>query len=236
VNASNACGTSDWSNTECTEVEPTGGWTTIKDEDFEGAFPNDWIVRDDDTIFGETYWAKRDCNPYNGSYSGWSVGGGDGEAFECNRNGNMHVDSWMIYGPFSLADASAADLSFRVWMHLLPFPGDPISGDGIHACVSTDGPFEPGDNEGCRSEGVGSAPYLYLNWDLMELDLTDVPILGDLTGEPEVWIGLNFIADSQIDQVNMGAYVDDIVLRKYVGSMPALPEAAVDSVRLVAPR
>lgn len=42
-----------------------------------------------------------------------------------------------------------------------------------------------------------------------------MPTLGSLLGQKQVWIGLVLLSDSS-NTVPEGAYVDDVVLRKYV--------------------
>jgi hypothetical protein len=60
-------------------------------------------------------------------------------------------------------------------------------------------------------------------WVQQVLDLRTVPELGDLTGQEEVWIALLFVSDGVV-RTQQGAFIDDIVLRKYVGSLVDLPE------------
>ena len=93
-------------------------WVTIMMEDFEGSFPGAWNVFDYDGIDnGEYYWGKRDCRFYAGDFSGWAVGAGpDGAALSCGSNYPDKVNTWMIYGPFDLSDAAAAELRFKYWL------------------------------------------------------------------------------------------------------------------------
>jgi immune inhibitor A len=192
-----------------------GGWTTIMSEDFEGSFPAGWSVFDNDgTTNGEYYWGKRSCRSHAGSYSGWGVGGGaNGGSLSCGSNYPNNADSWMVYGPFSLADASAADLSFKQWVNV------EAGYDKVCRYASSDGSSFYGN---CTSADT-------LGWDDRVLDLTNVYILGDLTGQPNVWIALRFSSDGTFNEPE-GGYVDDILLRKYVGTMapPATGNAAAD--------
>jgi len=55
----------------------------------------------------------------------------------------------------------------------------------------------------------------------VNFDLTNVYELGNLTGQPEVWIAFVFTSDSFVTYPE-GAYVDDIVLRKVTGE-PTTP-------------
>ena len=193
-----------------TPTTQPGGWVTILEETFEGSFPGEWEVFDNYDGDGEYYWGKRDCRVYAGSYSGWAVGGGaDGATLSCGSNYPDDAESWMIYGPFSLADAIAGDLTFKLWLN------SETDYDEIWWGASTDGTwfyghFNTGDSGGWMDE---------------TLDMTDVPTLGNLMGQPTVWIALVFSSDVSYNY-SEGAYVDNIVLRKYVpGHSGARPGA-----------
>jgi len=177
---------------------PPSTWVTIVSEDFEGAFPGSWTVDDNKPGFGEYYWAKRNCRSYEGSYSGWAVGGGaDGSALSCGSNYPNVAGSWMIYGPFSLAGATAADLSFKLWLN------SESSADVLCRSASTNGTSFYGSCTSGDSEG----------WIDRTLDLADVPTLGNLLGQTNVWVALIFNSDASSNYAE-GGYVDNIVLRK----------------------
>lgn len=186
-------------------AEDMAGWTTIMAEDFEGDFPGPWSVLDGTgAADGEYYWAKRDCRPHSGSHSGWAVGGGtDGGSLPCGANYPHNAEAWMIYGPFDLADATDAELLFWYWNlsesgYDYLFWGASIDGWNFY------GHGISGDSGG---------------WSYVNFDLTDVYTLGDLTGEPQVWIAFAFISDASVSY-SEGAYVDDIVLHKVMGESP----------------
>ena len=94
-----------------------GAWTTIVSTDFEGTWPGPWqLAGGNDPTAGQHFWGKRNCVAFAGSYSGWGVGGGaQGSALGCGANYPDNAISWMVYGPFSLTDASAAELQFKLW-------------------------------------------------------------------------------------------------------------------------
>jgi len=105
----------------------------------------------------------------------------------------------MIFGPFSLADASDARAEFRVWSETeLPFD---------HFIVAAS---RTGTNFG------GFQLLINTNWRFTELDLTNVPGLGDLTGDSSVWFAFLFISDFSINNFE-GSYVDNILIEKLVG-------------------
>lgn len=174
-------------------------WVTIKSEDFEGSFPGDWWVFDGDQEDPmDHHWARRSCRAYAGSHSGWAVGGGaDGGALACGSNYPNDAVSWMIYGPFSLADATDAEMRFKAWVNT------ELDYDRLCRFASTDGNMFYGDCISGDSAG----------WIDQVLDLSNVADLGDLTGEPEVWVALWFSSDASV-YYSEGAYVDDILVRK----------------------
>ncbi|MBU1879581.1 MAG: S8 family serine peptidase, partial [Chloroflexi bacterium] len=191
---------------------PVGGWQTIATQDFEGTFPGPWNAYDSVAADGLYYWGARNCRPYAGSRSGWAVGAGDGAGLACGSSYPLNMQSWMVYGPFSLADASAADLTFQRWLYSESdydqfFWGASVDGSDFFGWIAS------GDSGG---------------WTPSVLDLADVYSLGDLTGQSQVWVALVFVTDDSITYAE-GAYVDDIVLRKYVGAGAA---SAVQSMPL----
>jgi hypothetical protein len=192
------------------DLNPSSGWLAIMTEDFEGTFPGAWSVYDNDfpPAHGEYCWAQRSCQAYAGSHSGWAVGGGtNGAGLGCGSNYPNDADSWMVYGPFSLVGATAADLSFKLWLDSEYTSG--TKWDGVCRFASPDGFYFSGY---CRVGNTGG-------WVDQVLDL------GDLAGRPSVWVALVFTSDASISRVE-GAHVDDIVLRKCIsGSCEALPAA-----------
>ncbi|MBC7249918.1 MAG: caspase family protein [Anaerolineae bacterium] len=185
--------------------------TTIMSEDFEGDFPTSlWDVSDTYAGDGlEYYWGKDDYRPHGGTYSAWCArGGANGLDPEFNNYPN-YASSWMVYGPFDLSDAVAAELTFYYWNvseqdYDYLFWGASVDGSQFYG-QATDG----------NSNG----------WQQVIFDLTDVYTLGDVTGQPQVWIGFQFYSDSFITYA--GAFLDDIVLTKstesYVGGSVYLP-------------
>lgn len=90
---------------------------TVASENFEGQFPHgNWRAFDNDaSTNGEYYWAKESYRPRTGQWSAYCVRGG--------RNGISapgpypnNAQSWMLYGPFSLKDATDAGVDFYYWL------------------------------------------------------------------------------------------------------------------------
>lgn len=106
-----------------------------------------------------------------------------------------------MYGPFSLAGASAAELTYGWWIDSEP------DFDTLSVMVSIDGD---------TFYGWESSGHLE-SWQEFAIDFTDVPDLGSVLGEDRVWIAFVFASDESVNWE--GAYVDDIVLRVEIGSV-----------------
>jgi serine protease len=181
--------------------EPAGAWTTVANQTFEGAFPlPDWETLDNTgSLNGEYYWAKRSCAGYESANSVWAVGGGaQGGQLGCGGQYPDNAESWLIYGPFSLAGATAADVSLKLWLDT------ELDNDGVLLGASTNGTLFTFPN-GLSGNSQG--------WIDMSLDLSSVESLGNLLGQPSVWVAVLFSSNETVHKA-VGAYVDNIVLRK----------------------
>ena len=184
-----------------TSTPPSQSWEIVVNTTFEGDFPGAWDVYDNDvppSTNGEYFWATRNCMPYAGTNSGWAVGGGaNGNGLSCGSNYPVNADSWMVYGPFSLVNATAAELDFKLWADT------EMSYDKVCRYASIDGLYFYGTCTSGNSAG----------WIDRILDLTNVYTLGDLRGQPQVWVAIVFSSDYGVNYPE-GAYVDNIVLRR----------------------
>ena len=102
-----------------------------------------------------------------------------------------------------------AELTYQAWVNV--YSAD----DQLCHMASTDGSHFSGY---CTS---GSFPQA--TWTERTFDLTNVYDLGDLTGESQVWVALIFRTDG-LGTKSQGAYVDDLLLRKLVGTTTAARE------------
>src|SRR5204863_9119234 len=87
--------------------------------------------------------------------------------------------TWLMYGPFSLADAADADVRFSLWYQM-------GSGDDLFYGASIDGA-----NLFYGSSVTGSStdrePSTSDGWRAVVFDLTNVYALGNLTGQPSIY-------------------------------------------------
>ncbi len=169
-------------------------WISLKEESFEGAWPNDWNCYSNTDV--DAYWS--DCNDmaYEGSWSGHCA---DGGADNVENGYQNNMNTWMVYGPFSLADCSDAELNYNVWY-------DTESNyDYFKVYASTDGQAYWGLHYDGQSNG----------WESHSFDLTDVYEIGDVTGLNNVWIAFAFTSD--VSNTAQGAYIDNVNLtRNYI--------------------
>lgn len=169
------------------------GWTTLMTEGFEGTFPSGaWTSSDKNgAAGGEYYWDKVNYRAYSGSWSGWvAKGGANGIAAP-----GPYPNSWgtrMKYGPFSLLDATDAELNFNYWLDT------EASGDYFKIMVSVDG-----TNFTELASGSGANA----TWPAANISLKNY------TGKPQVWVAFDF--DSNASNAYEGVYIDNIALRKY---------------------
>jgi len=190
-------------------VEPggtplAGAWQNMMTEDFEGTFPGAWDVHRS-TGATDAYWGKDGYNPHTGSYSAFCAKTGSAAVTPPTYYPN-DMFAWMIYGHFSLADATDARLDSYLWLDTEP------GYDFAFCMASTDGSSFSGWGYSGYSDG----------WIDVSLDLSGV------CGEDEVWIAFIFLSDESMGY--KGAFIDDVVLRKYLGVKE--PDISLDKSHL----
>jgi hypothetical protein len=168
-------------------------WQTVKDEGFEGAWPNQWDCYSTASV--DCYWSDDNNRSSVGNWSGYCADGGSAAPTTQEYLNYMHC--YMVYGPFSLSDATDADVEFDMWYET------ESDYDYVKVMASTNGV----NWYGTQWSGVSNG------WEYHNFDLTDVYTLGDLTGENQVWVA--FIFESDVSNTYEGAYIDQINIDKY---------------------
>jgi len=164
---------------------------TVFSETFEGDFPgSNWTLSSANPTWNDVNYDK-----HGGSWSGWCGGSSLNPANGYTDN----MNAWMVYGPFSLADATSASVSF--WYKNLSESG----WDFFKWLASVNGV----NFYGYQISGDQNS------WRSQVFDLASVPTLGDLRGQPQVWIAFIFTSDGSISgPTYKGAYVDDVIITK----------------------
>ena len=183
---------------------PLPPWTNLFSETFEGAFPGDWSLysywfngTDWQNVTSAISWGKRTCQANNGSYGGWAVGGGTyGSALQCLDGYADDIETWMVYGPLDLSQVKDGYISIKLWLDIenkYDFVGWGISLD--------------------NETVYGNAFTGYSgSWFTDTMDLKSVYTLGDITGQPQVWIAIWFASNPANPHYYEGVAIDDLVL------------------------
>jgi Matrixin/IPT/TIG domain len=181
--------------------------TPIKYEGFEGNFPEDngWV------LYGDPTWNDTSYTAAAGLWSGWNADGGllrvnPGTSYPNN------MDAWMVYGPFSLAGATDAFVTFN---HLTKTQ---TYNDTFQYMASIDG----SNFWGTQLSGD------WTPWKDVTFDLKNVYTLGDLRGHSQVWIAFRFTSDGSIS--DLGTFLDEINIQKdsVVSALPHITGVTPD--------
>ena len=186
--------TEEWDQEEGQAPLATRDWVVLMEEDCEtlpSGSPLDWDIR----VYGaDAYWDDWSCW-YDSSDESAGCADLGAEGISCDEEYPVDMNSWMVYGPFSLTDASDAELNFVFTNN------SEASYDYFKVLASVD----DGTFYGYQWSGEGQGPWSY------SFDMTDVPTLGNICGEGEVWIAFVFQSDGSVCKTN-GAQVDTIEL------------------------
>ncbi|MFI5165773.1 MAG: M6 family metalloprotease domain-containing protein [Thermoanaerobaculales bacterium] len=207
VLAKNSCGPAaapshgSWAFT----VGGTPGVVTLFSDDFEDSFPGKWQLASTASA-GPTAWGKVSCKTAAGNGAAWCAAGGNAPQSPCSKY-VPSMGTFMMYGPFSLADAVEGSLDFDLWADINDGgnPADPT--DIVYWMFSLDGQDFTGDGFSGTSNG----------WQHESLPLSQV-LVGDvekvsILGHSKVWFAFIFIS-SDATTPREGAYVDNVAIKK----------------------
>jgi hypothetical protein len=181
-----------------------GTWITVMEEGFEAEPGPLWRI-DNGTSSGAYQWGRSKCLSSTGKYSAWAVGGGSGGVnLACGNTYPDTVQTMLIYGPFSLADAKMAQMRFM--LHY-----DELLDNTFAWGASSDGTLFQGRWLNGRQNG----------WTPLDLNLGDLdpstPGVSVL-GQPQVWVAFLFTSGTTI-HASSGPFVDDVIIRKCLDTL-----------------
>jgi hypothetical protein len=184
---------------------PTRVAETLRNERFESDFPGPWRTIDNNGgTGGDRHWDDTDFHRFSGQRSGWPAAGGENGLDPAIYFYPNFMDSWMVYGPFSLEDANAATMNFRFWLR------SEANYDFLYYLASVDGNVF----SGFRVSGYTAPthPPTSEGWEYAVVDFAGVPNLGNVLGRSQVWIAFRFTSDGS--QVDDGPFIDDVVITR----------------------
>jgi hypothetical protein len=174
-------------------------WQTILSEGFEGSWPGSgWTVTD---LSGDGYdrkWGKEDFKPRTGSYSAWPASAGTHRVDASVGFYPENMNTRMVYGPFDLSDATAAELHFWLWTEI------DADYDWLYLGSSANG-------SSYSEEGTWEGT---LDWSEIVIDLSSY------AGDSSVWVRWDFASDDSVALA--GPFVDDVTISKDVLDPPAV--------------
>src|SRR5580765_1207855 len=179
-------------------------WETILSENFDvNNFPySPWREFDNNgSTGGELYWDDQNCVSNSPNWSLWAADEGANHLNACSDNYANDMDSWVVYGPFSLANSTDGSLEFH-YNNV-----SELNFDYFKWMASVDGTNFSGFKISGNSNG----------WQNESLDFKNVPTLGNITGRSQVWIAFAFTTDSSAVS-GKGAFVDDVTIKRFVDS------------------
>jgi PKD repeat protein len=157
---------------------------------FEGDFPGAWAVSPPTA----THWGPSTHRAAAGARSAYCAGGGT-PAAPAGGPYYASMDTGMVFGPFSLAGATAARATFAYWLDT------ETNWDWFSWAVSVNGT----SFYGSRTSGTATG------WQTRELDLASVGAITPL-GSPQVWLAFFFDSDAVVQRE--GVYVDDVRIER----------------------
>jgi hypothetical protein len=192
------------------------GWAEVTFEDFEEPdFPYDgWDVYN--AGGPQAYWGRSSHRASSGQWSLYSVAEGSA-APPPGGNYPNNVRSWAVFGPVDLSEAGLAEVTFDYWSRT------EANYDYFSWMASTNGTDFYGPSVSGNSGG----------WVEQTFDLANVPTIGDVAGEEQVWIA--FVLESDWTIQDEGTYIDDFRLRAYMGIPPGEISLSTSSLTITEP-
>jgi M6 family metalloprotease-like protein len=205
VSARNACGQTAAPSTGlwAFSVGASGGITLFAD-DFEGGLSR-WALGSTSAA-SPTAWGIVSCKTKDGNGAAWCAGGGTAAQPACTQYAPTE-GTFMVAGPFSLADASDGTWDFDLWTDI---------DDGGNPTDPTDAVYWMWSLDGAHYYGYGTSGATS-GWEHVTVKLSDMamdngtPVLG----QGKVYFAFVFISDAAAQKE--GAYIDNVVIKKIVG-------------------
>ena len=171
---------------------PVSGWVPLVDLDFDHGLTGN-VERD-----GDPTWDITSCQAQSTPNSLWPAAAGPHAVTPCQDHYPNNTNAWFVLGPFDLSDASEARLTFDYMLQ------SEKRRDWFGWYVSTDNNHFQGIRESGNTNGWTSRTFDLNNW----------------LGQPQVWVAFVFQSDAQVS--DMGAFLDNVQIQKYVDGREAV--------------
>jgi hypothetical protein len=187
------------------EIDLPSNPTTVFSDGFEGTFPGSWQVIDQGGASGTgigTKWGRSTYRKAGGTASAWCAAAG-ANASAPGGNYKPLMDTWMVYGPFTLASTSTAWAEFDLFMDV------EYGYDEMFWGVSTDGTNFDGYVVSPGPDGYTTGETGVPGFGHEVFSFEEIP---GVVGQTQVWFAVQFASDEEFQYE--GAYVDNVVIKK----------------------
>lgn len=155
----------------------------------------------------EAAWAPTTYTANSGSRSAFCAGQGSAAVTPGVQSYPANMSASMVYGPFSLTDASSSRMEFALVGRTEP------GFDDVQILITA--------NEFETYQTYTFSGFNFDTWANYFADFADLPTIGDINGQPEVYIAFLFTSDEALGYD--GVFVDDVAIKKYVGGTTPTP-------------
>ena len=190
-------------------VGATGGITLLSD-DFESGLSKWKLGRTSGAT--ATAWGVESCKTAGGSGAVWCAAGGTSPQTACTQY-VANQGTFMIAGPFSLADAASGTFDFDLWTDIDDGGNTADPADSVLFMWSVNGT----NYWGYQSSGATTG------WEHLTLEMNDMTVDNDapILGQAQVYFAFLFISDDTTQKE--GAYIDNVVIKKVVAPPGPVP-------------
>jgi M6 family metalloprotease-like protein len=204
VVAKNSCGetAAPASGTWAFSAGGSGGITLFSD-DFESGLSK-WRLGNTSGA-SATAWGAVSCKTKSGNGAAWCAAGGSSPQTPCTQYAPKQ-GTFLIAGPFSLADATEGTWDFDLWADIDDGgnPDDPP--DVLYWMWSLDGRSFYGEGTSGKTQ----------DWEHVSVKMSEMTMGDDtkILGQPKVYFAFVFLSDATTQME--GAYVDNVVIQKVI--------------------
>ncbi|MFQ5772055.1 MAG: FG-GAP repeat domain-containing protein, partial [bacterium] len=167
------------------------GNPTLLSDNFESNFPGKhWQILKKSN---SATWSKDNSNRISGSFSLW-CGKANAKSNDAVSNYPNNSLAWLVTGPYDLSQTKFAALNFYAW---------------VKTQLDVDIFFWGASYNGMDFFGIGTSGDSQ-DWQFVNFNLNEVPVLGRITGSPQIWIAFFFVSDTSI--TDEGVFIDNVKL------------------------
>ena len=180
------------------------GWIEEVNASFETEFPTEGWSSTVEAGSANYTWGRSNFTATEGNYSIWCASkdlAGAPRIFPAGNYAN-NMSAWAVLGPINLQYCTEATLSLDLWYVI-------SDADRVHIMADIGNGYQ-----GVQFTGNSNG------WTTKEFDLANWPGIGNMLGEPDVYIAFRFYSNGAT--ASTGAFIDNVKLNKFFTGWPDL--------------